>query len=288
MEKIFIILQYIVPQHLLSRCTGWLAELEHPAWLKHRVIGLFIRYFGVDMSEAEEPDHRRYATFNAFFTRALKPGARPIADADVVCPADGSISQLGAICRGRIFQAKGREYSTFELLGGDAEWASRFGEGSFATIYLSPRDYHRVHMPLAGKLLRTTYVPGDLFSVNGVTAANVDRLFARNERLVCYFDTEAGPMALILVGAMVVAGIETVWSGQVAPPPGLPASCDYTTLPEPVELGQGEEMGRFKLGSTVILLLAEGAVEWDTRYGAGATTTLGEPLASFGGHGGPG
>ena len=280
MDKIFIFLQHILPQHMLSRCTGWLAELEHPAWLKNWVIGLFIRQFRVDMSEAAEPDHEQYANFNAFFTRPLIAGARPIAEADVVCPADGAISQLGDIVGGRIFQAKGQDYSCVELLGGDPAWAEKFAGGSFATIYLSPRDYHRVHMPVAGRLLATTYVPGDLYSVNGVTAENVERLFARNERLVCYFETEFGPMAMILVGAMVVAGIETVWSGQVAPPPKTPASIDYRQLPEAVSLDKGEEMGRFKLGSTVILLFGQDAIEWDSRYAASEPTRLGEPLAA--------
>ena len=279
MDKIFIFLQHILPQHLLSRCTGWLAELEHPIWLKNWVIGLFIRQFKVDMSEALEPDHEQYPNFNAFFTRPLQEGARPIADADVVCPADGAISQLGDIEDGRIFQAKGQDYSCVELLGGDPARAEQFAGGSFATIYLSPRDYHRVHMPVAGKLTATTYIPGDLFSVNGVTAENVERLFARNERLVCYFDTEFGPMAMILVGAMVVAGIETVWSGQVAPVPSTPSTLDYQQLPEAVTLEKGEEMGRFKLGSTVILLFPKDAIDWEGHYDAGTPTRLGEPLA---------
>lgn len=283
MDKLFIFFQRIAPQHLLSRCTGWLAELEHPAWLKNWVIGRFIDHFKVDMSEAREPDHTRYANFNAFFTRALKDGARPLAEADVVCPADGAVSQLGDIERGRIFQAKGQDYSAIELLGGDPAWAERFADGSFATIYLSPRDYHRVHMPVDGRLLGTTYVPGDLYSVNAVTAENVERLFSRNERLVCYFDTRFGPMAMVLVGAMVVAGIETVWSGQVAPPPDAPVSLNYGELPAPVALAQGEEMGRFKLGSTVILLFPRGAIDWDGRYGPGSPTVLGEPLASAAG-----
>ena len=280
MDKIFIFLQHILPQHLLSRCTGWLAELEHPVWLKNWVIGLFIRHFGVDMSEALEPDHQRYANFNAFFTRPLQPGARPIADAEVVCPADGAISQLGDIVDGRIFQAKGQDYSCVELLGGNPEWAEKFAGGSFATIYLSPRDYHRVHMPVAGKLLATTYVPGDLFSVNGVTAENVERLFARNERLVCFFETEYGPMAMILVGAMIVAGIETVWGRQVAPPPKTPSTLDYRAAPSAVNLAKGEEMGRFKLGSTVILVFPQDAIEWDDQYAAGSATRLGETLAA--------
>ncbi len=278
MESIFIFIQHIVPQQLLSRCTGWLARLCRPVWLKNRAIGAFVRHFRVDMSEAEEPDVRAYPCFNAFFTRALKEGARPIAPADVVCPADGTVSQLGTISEGLIFQAKGRYYSTEALLGGDAARAARFARGMFATIYLSPRDYHRVHMPLDGTLTATTYVPGRLFSVNPTTADNVDRLFARNERLVCHFDTHAGPMAMILVGAMIVAGIETVWSGQVAPPPRRPVFRDYAELPERVELAKGQEMGRFLLGSTVILLFPEGSVAWDASYEAGSRTRLGESL----------
>jgi phosphatidylserine decarboxylase len=281
MDRIFIIFQHIVPQHLLSRCTGWLAGLRGPQWLKNGVIRLFVRHFKVDMSEAEEPDYTRYSNFNAFFTRALREGARPIAEADVVCPADGAISQLGEIRQGMCFQAKGRYFGTRELLGGDLVRSQGFEGGRFATIYLSPRDYHRVHMPVAGRLTATSYIPGKLFSVNGTTADNVDRLFARNERLVCHFETERGPMAMVLVGAMVVAGIETVWSGQVAPPPKCPMVTDYESAPAPVALSKGEEMGRFKLGSTVILLFPAGTVEWDQGYVASSTTRLGESLGSY-------
>jgi phosphatidylserine decarboxylase len=281
MDRIFIFIQHILPQHLLSRCTGWLADMRHPLWLKNWLIHLFIRQFNVDMAEAAEPDPTRYASFNEFFTRPLREGARPMAEADLVCPADGAISQLGAIEFGRIFQAKGQSFSTAELLGGDTQRAGQFADGNFATIYLSPRDYHRVHMPVAGRLTATSYIPGQLFSVNQVTAENVPRLFARNERLVCYFDTAAGPMALILVGAMVVAGIETVWSGQVAPPTSTPVFRDYDSVPESVELEQGAEMGRFMLGSTVVLLFPKGRVEFDASYVAGAATRLGERLGSF-------
>jgi phosphatidylserine decarboxylase len=280
MESLFIFFQHIVPQHALSRLTGWLAELRHPLWLKNFLIQQFVRHFEVDMAEAKQPDPTAYASFNDFFTRALRDGARPIADDDLVCPADGAISQLGAIEEGRIFQAKGQHFSTRELLGGDEERAAQFTDGQFATIYLSPRDYHRVHMPLAGQLSATSYIPGDLFSVNAVTAENVERLFARNERLVCYFDTDVGPMAMILVGAMVVAGIETVWSGQVAPATDDPSLVDYQHLPQPVSLAKGEEMGRFKLGSTVILLFPKGSMSWDERYVAGTATRLGEVLGS--------
>lgn len=282
MDSLFIFFQHIVPQHLLSRITGWLAEVRHPVWLKDFVIGRFVDHFEVDMSEAAEPDPRAYANFNEFFTRPLQQDARPIADADIVCPADGAISQLGTIEEGRIFQAKGRFFSTRELLGGDDARAELFRDGQFATIYLSPKDYHRVHMPLAGKLSATSYIPGKLFSVNAVTADNVERLFARNERLVCYFDTDVGPMALILVGAMVVAGIETVWSGQVAPPPSGPVKMDYSQLPEAISLAKGEEMGRFKLGSTAILLFPKGSMNWDDSYVAGSKTRLGASLGVSG------
>ncbi|MFK7976074.1 MAG: archaetidylserine decarboxylase, partial [Halioglobus sp.] len=190
MDRLFIVLQYLVPHHILSRMTGMLAELRHPLWLKNWVIGQFVRVFNVDMAQAEEPDYTQYASFNEFFTRPLRDGARPIADAEVVCPADGAISQMGTINEGLLLQAKGRYYTVEELLGGDAQRAAEFDRGEFATVYLSPKDYHRVHMPLAGRLTGTTYIPGKLFSVNGTTAENVDRLFARNERLVCYFDTD--------------------------------------------------------------------------------------------------
>jgi phosphatidylserine decarboxylase len=281
MDSLFIFLQHIVPQHLLSRLTGWLAEVRQPLWLKDFVITRFVDYFEVNMGEAEESDPRAYANFNEFFTRPLREGARPLADADIVCPADGAVSQLGDIEEGRIFQAKGQYFSTRELLGGDEARAELFRNGKFATIYLSPRDYHRVHMPVAGKLSATSYIPGKLFSVNGVTADNVERLFARNERLVCYFDTEAGPMALILVGAMIVAGIETVWSGQVAPPPSLPSIVDFQQLPEAVSLGKGEEMGRFKLGSTAIMLFPRDSMSWDDSYVAGSITRLGAAFGDF-------
>ena len=283
MDSLFILFQHIVPQHWLSRLTGALAELRYPIGLKNWVIRRFIRHFKVDMSEAAEPDPAGYASFNEFFTRPLREGARPIADAAIVCPADGAISQLGRIEEGRIFQAKGQYFTARELLGGDDERAARYRDGCFATIYLSPRDYHRVHMPLDGQLTATRYIPGDLFSVNAVTAENVPRLFARNERLVCHFDTPAGPMALILVGAMVVAGIETVWAGQVAPPRKRePVERNYLEPPAPVRLAKGEEMGRVRQGSTVILLFPRDRMCWDEAYAAGSRTRLGESLGRLG------
>jgi phosphatidylserine decarboxylase len=280
-DQLFIFLQFIAPQHLLSRLVGWLANTEI-SWIRGPFIRGFARHFDVAMSEAAEPDLDAYPTFNAFFTRALADNARPIdrgGDA-VVCPADGVISQLGSITGGRIFQAKGREFTCSELLA-DSDRAAPFLEGRFATIYLSPRDYHRVHMPLSGDLAAETYVPGALYSVNQVTAANVDRLFARNERLVCYFETPGGPMAMVLVGAMIVAGIQTVWGGQVAPPPGTPQTLDYRKPPAPVSLDKGAEMGRFLLGSTVILLFPGDTVTWDERYSAGSPTRIGERLGTL-------
>ncbi|MEP5764676.1 MAG: archaetidylserine decarboxylase [Halieaceae bacterium] len=281
MDTLFIILQHLLPQHLLSRATGWLASSEID-WIKNPLIKLFANHFKVDMNEAAEPELEHYASFNAFFTRALRDGARPI-DSDplaIACPADGAVSQLGAIESGRIFQAKGRSYTCAELLG-DAERATAFHNGQFATIYLSPRDYHRVHMPLAGELSAQTYIPGELFSVNQVTAESVERLFARNERLVCYFDTPAGPVAMVLVGAMIVAGIETVWSGQVAPPPREPKTIDFKRAPAGVKLDKGEEMGRFMLGSTVILLFPEGSMQWDEQYQANSPTRMGERMGKL-------
>ena len=282
MNSLFIALQHILPQHTVSRCTGWLAELSHPIWLKNRVIGWFVARYGVDMSEAAEPSPAAYDNFNHFFTRPLRQGARPLAAADIVCPADGAISQIGEIAAGRILQAKGRSFTVTELLGGDDGRAAAFAEGSFATIYLSPRDYHRVHMPMSARLAATCYVPGDLYSVNAVTAENVDSLFARNERLVCYFTTAAGPMVMVLVGAMVVAGIETVWSGRVTPPRRRQTVfTDHAPIPDVVALARGEEMGRFLLGSTVILLFPAGVVRWRESLVAGSRTRLGEELGTL-------
>ena len=282
MDAVFILLQHILPQHLLSRAAGWLSENRTP-WLKNFLITRFAAHFNVDMSEAANPDLRSYENFNAFFTRPLQATARPIAAPApaIVSPADGAISQLGKIERGRIFQAKGQGFSVTELLGGDTARAELFNDGSFATIYLSPRDYHRVHMPCAGQLSAETYIPGDLYSVNQTTAENVQRLFARNERLVCYFDTTVGPMAMVLVGAMVVAGIETVWAGQVAPPLRQPRQINYREPPAAVELARGAEMGRFKLGSTVILLFPDKACTWDAQLQANSPVRLGETIGEI-------
>lgn len=276
-EKLFVSLQYVLPQHLLSRAVGWLAETEIPA-VKHFLIEHFIRQFGVNMNEAAQPDYKLYPNFNSFFTRALVEGARPLCTDGVACPADGAISQLGTIGHSRIFQAKGQHYTTMELLGGDRDLAHLFDDGLFATVYLSPRDYHRVHMPVAGRLLRSIYVPGDLFSVNNTTAENVPRLFARNERLVTIFDTQYGEMAVVLVGAMIVAGIETVWGGQVAPRRRLVEVTDYSAPLSVVELERGAEMGRFKLGSTAIVLFRKDCgLQWQAQ--PGEAVKMGQQLA---------
>ncbi len=276
-NKVFVVLQYLLPQHLLSRAVGWLAENETP-WLKNFLIEKFIRRFGVNMNEAAESDYKRYQNFNHFFTRALASGVRPICTEGVCCPADGQVSQAGDIKHGRIFQAKGHSFSTAELLGGDEQLAALFDEGLFATVYLSPRDYHRVHMPVAGRLLRSIYIPGDLFSVNTTTAENVPNLFARNERLVAIFDTEYGEMAVVLVGAMIVAGIETVWAGQVAPRLRKIETQDFVNAPAPVHLKKGEEMGRFKLGSTAIVLFRKSSdLEWEVK--AGDAVKMGQEFA---------
>lgn len=281
-DKLFILLQHLLPQHLLSRLTGALAECRVP-WVKNTFIGWFAKRYGVNMHEAQVEDLRAYPNFNAFFTRALKPGARSMdtTPGGIISPADGAVSQLGAIDHGRIFQAKGRGYGLSTLLGGDMAMAEAFKNGQFATIYLAPKDYHRVHMPIAGTLRETLYIPGDLYSVNQTTAANVDQLFARNERLVAIFDTEAGPMAMILVGAMIVAGIETVWGGQVAPMLKKPVHTRFDAQPAAdIRLEQGEEMGRFKLGSTVILLFGPDVMQWNETLAAEHGLRLGQQIGT--------
>jgi phosphatidylserine decarboxylase len=281
MNTLFIAFQYIIPQHLLSRIVGWLAECEWSV-LKMWLINLFISKYNVNMSEALDENPASYKNFNSFFTRELKPDARPIVadDAVIVSPADGAISQLGDISYGRIFQAKGQSYTAVELLGGNSELASEFDDGAFATIYLSPKDYHRVHMPMTGTLRETIYIPGDLFSVNQTTAENVPRLFSRNERLVAVFDTAAGPMAMVLVGALIVAGIETVWGGQVAPPPKTPTRIDFSSN-DKITLAKGDEMGRFKLGSTVVVLFPKAAMAWSEALAAQSPLSMGEEIAKL-------
>ena len=285
MDKLKIALQYIMPKHLLSRLVGKLAAAELGA-ITTSVIKWFIKQYKIDMSEAAQSEPEAYSSFNAFFTRALKPGIRPLCQDDdyIVHPVDGAVSQCGPIKEGRIFQAKGHDYSSLALLGDQAEDAKRFEGGDFATIYLAPKDYHRIHMPIKGTLSKMTYVPGELFSVNPLTAENVPGLFARNERVVAIFETEIGPMAMVLVGATIVASIETVWAGTVTPPTGKQVfTWDYPTQgPEALTLDKGDEMGRFKLGSTVVMLFAKDALEeFADDVKPKAVTRMGQPFAKI-------
>ncbi len=278
-DRLAVLPQYLLPKQALTALAGRFASARAGA-LTTRVIAAFVRHYGVDMSEAAEPDIASYPTFNDFFTRALRPGARPLAAAELVCPVDGAISQFGPIARDQIFQAKGHHYSTRAVLGGDAQHAALFDDGHFATIYLSPRDYHRIHMPCDGRLARMTYVPGDLFSVNPVTARGVPGLFARNERVVCLFETPYGPMALILVGATIVGSMATVWHGVVNPPRTEELKT-WEYAKEPVTLRQGDEMGRFLLGSTVVLLWPQGPLAFDPQWAPGRPVRLGEAMARY-------
>jgi|SRR6185312_3350398 len=279
-DRIKAWLQYPLPHHLISRGTHRLTRIRHTG-LKHWFITAFAGHFGVDMSEAADPDFASYVHFNAFFTRALKPGARPLASGtrDVACPVDGAVSQIGAIEAGRVIQAKGQSFTALELLGGDAKAALPFEHGQFTTLYLSPRDYHRIHMPLDGTLTRMIHVPGRLFSVNPPTTRAVPRLFARNERVACLFDTPAGPMALVMVGALNVASIETVWAGEVTPPqrPRVQA-WDYKGE---IQLAKGAEAGRFNMGSTVILLFGKDRIRWEESYQPASPVRMGRKLATL-------
>lgn len=270
--------QSIYPQHLLSTWMYHLCRCRNTAF-KNRFTRWFIKHYDVDMSLADNPDPHGYPDFNSFFTRPLRAGVRPIAPHrdKLVSPADGIISQLGPIERGCLLQAKNRWYSVAELLRADTEEAGLFEGGSFATIYLSPRDYHRVHMPYGGDLRKMSYVPGRLFSVNETTTRILPKLFARNERIVARFDTTLGPMAVVMVGALLVGSIETVWDGLVTPPHGQK---HFTrTYPSDHHLKRGEEMGRFNMGSTVIVLLAPGAVSWPSTLTAGSSVQMGQELA---------
>ena len=279
-DRLAVLPQYLLPKQLLTTLAGRFAS-AHAGRLTTAVIRRFVARYKVDMSEAAVTDIASYASFNDFFTRALRPGLRPLAECAVVCPVDGAVSQLGPIERDQIFQAKGHHYSTTALLGGDAQLAAQFEDGHFATIYLSPRDYHRIHMPVDGRLLSMAHVPGELFSVNPTTARGVPGLFARNERVVCIFDTPLGPMALVLVGATIVGSMATVWHGQVNPPrTGQPRRWDYAG--QQITLRQGEEMGRFLLGSTVVLLFARDAIQFQPDWTAERPVRLGEAMAQRG------
>ena len=279
-DRLAVLPQYLMPKGLLTRLAGRVAQGRRGASTT-RLIRWFVGRYGVDMSEAADSDIAHYASFNEFFTRALRPGARPLADAEWVCPVDGTISQFGAIEQGRIFQAKGHRYSATALVGGDPALAAPFEDGQFATLYLSPKDYHRVHMPCGGRLLRMIHVPGALFSVNPTTARGVPGLFARNERVVCVFDGARGPFILVLVGATIVGSMATVWHGVVNPPrTGRTREWRYDD--QDVRLEQGGEMGRFLLGSTVVVLLpAAGAgpgLKFNPAWAPGRAVRLGEAM----------
>lgn len=274
-----VLLQYLLPKQWLTALAGRFANARAGA-LTTAVIRWFVGRYGVNMAEAADPDVAAYAAFNDFFTRALAPGARPIAPADLVCPVDGAISQLGAIEGDQVFQAKGHSYSTSALLGGDAELAESFRNGQFATLYLSPRDYHRIHMPCDGRLRRMVHVPGDLFSVNPTTARGIPGLFARNERVVCVFDGARGPFVMVLVGATIVGSMATAWHGVVNPPrPGTVREWRYDEAP--MVLKQGEEMGRFLLGSTVVLLFPAGCMRFTPEWCAERGVRMGEAMGAF-------
>jgi phosphatidylserine decarboxylase len=276
-------LQYLLPQLALTRLAGVFASSRSGA-LTTWAIRRFIARYGVNMAEAAEPDPAAYDSFNAFFTRALKAEARPLADAAFVCPVDGAISQFGRIQRDQIFQAKGHHYSTAALLGGDTEAAKAFDDGDFATLYLSPRDYHRIHMPAAATLRRMVHVPGELFSVNPATAAGVPGLFARNERVVCHFELPMGdrslPFVLVLVGATIVGSMATTWHGVVNPPrPGNVRSWRYDDAP--VQLERGAEMGRFLLGSTVVLLWPKDTIRFQPDWAPARAVRMGEAMGTM-------
>lgn len=277
-DRLAVLPQYLIPKQALTVLAGKLASAQAGS-LTTSVIRWFVGRYKVNMAEAANPDIASYPTFNEFFSRALKPGARPLADADLISPVDGAISQFGPIRRDQIFQAKGHDYSTTTLVGGDAQLAQRFDDGHFATLYLSPKDYHRIHMPCDGRLTRMIYVPGDLFSVNPATARGVPGLFARNERVVCVFESEQGPFVLTLVGATIVGSMATVWHGVVNPPRARHIRrWDYTQNQPPIELQAGEEMGRFLLGSTVVLLFPNDTLRFAPDWAPSRPVRLGEAM----------
>ncbi|MDH4426865.1 MAG: archaetidylserine decarboxylase [Acidovorax sp.] len=276
-DRLAVLPQYLMPKQAMTVLAGKLASARLGG-LTTAAIRRFVARYNVNMDEAANPDIGAYTSFNDFFTRALKPGARPLEAADLICPVDGAISQFGPIARDQIFQAKGHTYSTTALVGGDAALAAQFENGHFATLYLSPRDYHRIHMPCAGTLTRMVHVPGDLFSVNPLTARGVPGLFARNERVVCAFDGAHGPFVLVLVGATIVGSMATVWHGLVNPPrTGKQRQWDYA--PGQVSLQQGDEMGRFLLGSTVVMLFPHGPLRFNPQWAPARPIRLGEAMA---------
>ena len=268
--------QYLMPKQAMTAFAGLIAGAK-AGRITTALIRWFVGKYQVNMAEAANPDISSYASFNEFFTRPLKAGARPLAEARYICPVDGAISQFGTIARDQIFQAKGHSYSTTALVGGDAHLAAKFQDGSFATIYLSPKDYHRIHMPCDGRLTRMIYVPGDLFSVNPTTARGVPNLFARNERVVCVFDSDHGPFVLTLVGATIVGSMSTPWHGIVNPPRTKEVR-EWRYETGKVTLKKGEEMGRFLLGSTVVLLFPKSTIDFNADWKTERPVRLGEVM----------
>ncbi len=282
LPSLAVLPQYLFPKQALTAFAGWVAGHER-GWITTEIIRRFVLKYSVNMDEALDSNIASYASFNDFFTRALKPGARPIAQADLICPVDGAISQFGPISGDQIFQAKGHRYSTTALVGGDTGLAEQFKDGSFATLYLSPRDYHRIHMPCDGRLTQMIYVPGDLFSVNPTTARGVPGLFARNERVVCVFESARGPFVLVLVGATIVGSMATVWHGVVNPP-RLPDVKTWKYAEQKVVLKQGDEMGRFLLGSTVVMLFPndpKAQLSFNQAWEPGRAIRLGEKMVNY-------
>lgn len=279
LTRIAVLLQYLLPKQAITVLAGKFANAS-AGRLTTLVIRWFVKRYGVNMAEAAQPDIEHYATFNEFFTRSLRVGVRTMAQADLICPVDGAISQFGTIEAGHIFQAKGHSYSTTSLLGGDKDLAGYFQDGSFATLYLSPKDYHRIHMPCDGQLKRMVYVPGALFSVNPETAQNVPGLFARNERLICEFDSEYGKFVMVLVGATIVGSMATIWHGVVNPPRSKDIR-EWTYPEQAITVKKGHEMGRFLLGSTVVMLFPGERLRFNSEWIAGKTICLGEAMAGF-------
>lgn len=281
MKNLFIFFQHIVPQHFISRIIGRLASCKI-SFIKNFLITIFIKKYKVNMAEAKIKNVEEFSNFNEFFTRKLEADKRTINTEpnSIICPVDGAVSAIGDINVEQIFQAKGKSFSLPALLGGGQKLADKFHGGKFATLYLSPRDYHRIHMPLTGTLEEMIYIPGKLFSVNQTTAENIDELFARNERVVCIFKTALGPMAVILVGAMIVASIETVWAGQIAPSK-LEKHSERYQEHAPITIRRGEEMGKFKLGSTAIVLFPANVMNWDDSMQSANSIQLGQKLGEI-------
>jgi phosphatidylserine decarboxylase len=277
-DRLAVLPQYLLPKQALTSAAGRIAS-AHGGAFTTALIRRFVARYGVNMTEAANPDPASYASFNEFFTRPLRSDARPLAAADWICPVDGTVSQLGTIDDGQIFQAKGHRFSATALVGGNAALAERFRNGYFATLYLSPRDYHRIHMPCTGRLQRMVHVPGDLFSVNPTTARGVPGLFARNERVVCVFEGALGLFVMVLVGATIVGSMATVWHGTVNPPrPGHLRAWEY--LDQNITLNQGVEMGRFLLGSTVVMLLPQGPLQFAPDWASSRPIRMGEAMAT--------